>query len=360
MSWSGGMIEEAAVVFTPLRGQLRAVQLLTAAVVQGRIAPAYLFVGPEGVGRALGARCFIELLFRQGLSDPARRSRDPNPHPSQAPSQDPSRANDGAALRSRLIQGNHPDVLWVEPTYLHQGKTLTPAEAEAQGLKRKAPPQIRLEQIRELARFLSYPPLEAPRSVVVIEQAETMAEAAANGLLKTLEEPGLATLILLSPRPDALLPTLVSRCQRIPFVPLNPADLEAVLAEQNQGDLIHQPELLALAEGSPGAAIAHSQRLAEVPTELLSELQTLLQQPSPPPRQALSLAAQLSKALDLELQIWLLGYLQHWLWERGLQVRPPARMTQTLQQFEQARQRLLRYVQPLLVWEVLLLGTDTP
>jgi len=49
-----------------------------------------------------------------------------------------------------------------------------------------------------------------------LEQAETMAEAAANALLKTLEEPGQATLI--APAAESLLPTLVSRCQRIPFI----------------------------------------------------------------------------------------------------------------------------------------------
>ncbi len=56
--------------------------------------------------------------------------------------------------------------------------------------------------------------------MVVIEDAETMAEPAANGLLKTLEEPGKATLILIAPSPEALLPTLVSRCSAFPSVAL--------------------------------------------------------------------------------------------------------------------------------------------
>ncbi len=74
-----------------------------------------------------------------------------------------------------------------------------------------------IEQIREITNFLSRPPLESSRSVVVIEQADTMTESAANALLKTLEEPGKATLILIAPSPSSLLPTLVSRCQHIPL-----------------------------------------------------------------------------------------------------------------------------------------------
>jgi hypothetical protein len=95
-------------------------------------------------------------------------------------------------MQNRVRQRNHPDLLWVEPTYMNQGKRLSTKEAEEAGLKRKAPPQIRLEQVREIGEFLSRPPLEAGRSVVVLEQAETMGEGAANGLLKTLEEPGKA------------------------------------------------------------------------------------------------------------------------------------------------------------------------
>lgn len=86
-------------------------------------------------------------------------------------------------------------MLWIAPTYSHQGKLLSAAEATAAGVKRKAPPQIRIEQIREISQFLSRPPLLGDRAVIVIEQAQTMVEGAANALLKTLEEPGKATII---------------------------------------------------------------------------------------------------------------------------------------------------------------------
>jgi len=309
-------------VFAPLIGQSQAVELLNQAVLQHRVAPAYLFAGPSGVGRSLAARCFLELLFHKN----ALSAKQPG-------------------LQHRLQQGNHPDLLWVQPTYLHQGKLLSAAEAVAAGLKRKAPPQIRLDQVRQLAQFLGRPPMEAARSVVVIEQAETMAEAAANGLLKTLEEPGKATLILIAPGTDALLPTLISRCQRIPFHRLSTEALAQVLEQAGYAEILQHPELLEIAQGSPGEAIASWQQLQAIPADLLQDLT----QPLRSARAALELARRLDKALDTEAQLWLIDYLQHALWRSRRQPR-------LLQYLEKARQSLLSYAQPRLVWEVTLMA----
>ena len=195
-------------MFSSLIGQQQAVELLTQSVKQNRVAPAYMFVGADGVGRSLAAQCFIELLFSSFVK------------PDQIP-----------ILQHRIKQRNHPALLWVEPTYQYQGQRFTPAEAAQKGVKRKAPPIIRLEQIREITQFLARPPLEAARNVIVLEQAETMAESAANALLKTLEEPGKATLILIAPSPESVLPTLVSRCQKIPFYRLDNAAMKQVLTQ---------------------------------------------------------------------------------------------------------------------------------
>ncbi|MCU0568928.1 MAG: DNA polymerase III subunit delta' [Oculatellaceae cyanobacterium Prado106] len=308
--------------FPALIGQPQAVELLTRAVRQDRIAPAYLFVGAPGVGRSLAARYFAGLLL--------------SPEP---------QAEVSTALRQRIEQGNHPDLFWVEPTYLHQGKRYSAAEAAEMGLKRKSPPEIRLEQVREVARFLSRPPLEAVRSVVVLEEADTMAESAANGLLKTLEEPGNATLILIAPSPESLLPTLVSRCQRIPFRRLDTGAIAQVLQQANQSEILQHPEVLALAQGSPGAAIDHWQQLQAMPPELLEQVKQLPRSL----RQALELARQIAQALDTEAQLWLLDYLQQHYWET-------LRQPQILQTLETARRNLLQYVQPRLVWEVTLMG----
>ncbi|MGB3199992.1 MAG: DNA polymerase III subunit delta', partial [Nodosilinea sp.] len=229
--------------FDGLVGQDTAIALLHRAVDQQRVAPAYLFSGPGGVGRQLAAERLVELLF--------------TPEP-ETPS---------PTLRRRIAQRNHPDLLWVEPTYLHQGRLIGASVAAQEGLSRKSPPQTRLEQVRQIAQFLSRPPLEAPRAVVVIEAAETMAEGAANGLLKTLEEPGQATIILLAPGPQSLLPTLVSRCQTIPFQRLNAADMTTVLRRVGADEVLVHPQILAMAQGSPGGAIAAYNQLQTIPAD---------------------------------------------------------------------------------------------
>jgi DNA polymerase III subunit delta' len=304
--------------FASVIGQSQATELLTQAVRLSRVAPAYLFAGPDGVGRSLTARCFVELLFS---------------------------ATADVSLQQRLRQGNHPSLLWVQPTYLHQGQQLSATEAAEKGLKRKAPPVIRLEQIRKITEFLGRPPLSAPRNVVVVEQAETMAESAANALLKTLEEPGKATIILIAPTVESLLSTLVSRCQRIPFNRLDTMKLTQVLTQTGHPEILTQPEVLSLAAGSPGQAIAHAQQLQDIPAELLQNVTVAPKSL----RQSLELARQIDKTLDSEAQLWLVDYLQQSYWQRS---RHPG----IVQQLEQARKSLLCYAQPRLVWECTLMS----
>lgn len=312
--------------FDGLVGQDTAIALLHRAVDQQRVAPAYLFSGPDGVGRRLAAERLAERLFTPELETPS------------------------PTLRRRITQRNHPDLLWVEPTYLHQGRLIGTSAAAQEGLSRKSPPQTRLEQVRQIAQFLSRPPLEASRAVVVIEAAETMAEGAANGLLKTLEEPGQATIILLAPGPQSLLPTLVSRCQTIPFQRLDAADMATVLERVGQAEVLTQPQILAMAQGSPGGAIAAYNQLQTIPPDLL----TALHQPPRSLREALEQGRQITKALDTEAQLWLLDYLLNWYWQSY-----PAESPRWLPKLEAAKGYLRRFVQPRLVWEVMLMELVT-
>ncbi len=315
--------------FAPLIGQPRAVELLTQAVTKQRIAPAYLFAGPDGVGRSLAARCFVEFLFSQHESQSSKKE----------------------GVRNRIQQRNHPDLLWVEPTYLYQGKRLSIAEAIASGIKRKTPPVIRLEQIREISQFLSRSAMEAPRSIVVLEQAETMAEAAANALLKTLEEPGQATLILIANGVESLLPTLVSRCQRVPFFRLESSALAHVLESTGHADILLQAQILQLAQGSPGAAIAHWQKLQEISPELLQRVS----QPPHSHQEALHLARQIDHEIEPESQLWLIDFLQACYWQPNLHPYAFQQTIRQLQVLQKAREYLLHNVTPRLVWEVTLM-----
>lgn len=318
--------------FAQLIGQAQAIALLRRVVALQRVAPGYLFVGPAGTGKSLAALGFARLLLQPTPTGDGEHG-----------------TSQWSVLARRIGDRNHPDLLWVEPTYLHQGQLLTSSQAAEAGLKRKSPPRIRLPQIREIARFLSRPALESPRSVVVIEQAERMAEAAANALLKTLEEPGKATLILMSPNQQALLPTLISRCQAIPFRRLSQADLAQVLAANGHSEILQSPEVLAIAQGSPGRAIESWQQLQSLPPELVAQVG----KPPTTLRDALELAKAITQTLDTEAQLWLLDYLQHRYWHQGQAAET------AIASLEKARTYLLSYVQPRLVWEVTLSNMAT-
>ncbi|MFM1800259.1 MAG: hypothetical protein RLZZ117_2537 [Cyanobacteriota bacterium] len=311
-------------LFDGLIGHGLAVKLLRSALGSGRLAPAYLFAGPEGVGRRLAARRFLEGLLSQGRGDPS--------------------------LRRRLAQGNLADLLWQEPTFLHQGQTVPASQAEELGVSRRTPPQIRLEQVREVSRFLSRRPIESPRPLVVIEAAEAMAEAAANALLKTLEEPGDGLLILISSAPERLLDTIRSRCHCIPFLPLSPPDMEAVLRQVRPPEEPTSPprpdpeELLTLAAGSPGALLRHRQQWQGLPEGLADRLGTLASHPL----SSLELARDISEGLDGDQQLWLLQWWQNKLWRNERKERQVVRL-------EVLRKHLLSHVQPRLAWEVTLL-----
>jgi DNA polymerase-3 subunit delta' len=319
------MAEATPALFEGLLGQAPATTLLLAALQQQRLAPAYLFAGPDGVGRSRAALRFLEGVIAgpQG----------------------------SAAVRRRLEEGNHPDLLWVEPTYSDKGQLVAASQAAAAGVSRKAPPQLRLEQVRGVSQFLGRRPLEASRCLVVIEAVEAMAEGAANALLKTLEEPGDGLLILLSAAPDRLLSTIRSRCQTVPFSSLSPQDLTHVLSnlvppapQDEPSGRLDPPELLELAAGSPGALLQHRQQWQALPEGLAQRLSTMAASPV----EALGLARDLCEALDVEQQLWLLDWWQLQLWRRHLNAAQQRRL-------DTLRRQLRAFVQPRLAWEVALL-----
>ena len=316
-----------AELFEDLLGQSQAVALLRAGLQQQRLAPAYLFCGPDGVGRRLAALRFLEGAIA-GL-------------------------NGSPSVRRRLQDGNHPDLLWVEPTYSEKGQLVPASQAEAAGVSRKAPPQLRLEQVRAVSQFLARRPVESSRCLVVMETVEAMAEGAANALLKTLEEPGDGMLILLTASPDRLLSTIRSRCQSIPFGRLDPQTLEAVLQRHGHGGMTQAgdpPELLELAAGSPGALLEQRAQWQALPEGLTGRCSAFsAPNGAQTPMVALSLARDLCEVLDVEQQLWLLDWWQLHLWRERQDPAP-------LKRLEQLRSQLRSYVQPRLAWEVALLS----
>jgi DNA polymerase-3 subunit delta' len=187
-----------------IAGQDRAVRLLRGALETERVHHAYLLAGPEGVGKELLALCFAQAANCEALP--------------------PDRPCGKCAHCAGIARGNFPDVMWVMP----QAELIARGKISKSDLEAAPSKEIRVDEIRALAKRLSLAALRGRRKVAIVTPADAMNERAQNTLLKTLEEPPAATTFLLvSASPDALLPTIRSRCARIQ---LGPAPEEAIVA----------------------------------------------------------------------------------------------------------------------------------
>lgn len=186
---------------------------------EDRIPHAMLFCGTDGVGKSLVAEALAAAILCHA------------PVHNQA-------CGHCKACRA-LAAGTHPDFFQIQP------------ESET-----KATPAIRIEAVRKLQEEIARIPLFSERRVVIMQEADKMNEAAANCLLKTIEEPsGQIVFILLTSRPSALLDTIISRCMRVEFGILQPEELVAILHQQG----IEEPlagKLASIADGSVSKALA--------------------------------------------------------------------------------------------------------
>lgn len=148
-----------------------------------------------------------------------------------------------------FAQGNHPDFRRVEPLAPEEESETAPGKKAA----KKSLPIIKVDAIRELADFLNLSAHRGGWRVALIQPAELMNPAAANALLKTLEEPPARVLLLLvSHQLGRLLPTVLSRCRKV-AVPLPDADI--ALQWLHSAGAIDAETLLAEAGGAPLAAL---------------------------------------------------------------------------------------------------------
>ncbi len=264
------MTELPPLCFTRLLGQEKGKRILLRSLAAGRIPHALLFRGPDGVGKALFARGLAAVLNCRDQAAGAACGRCPSCR--------------------KLAAMNHPDFLVVRP--------------EKGALK--------IEQIRRLSRELSYPPYESKRRVVVLEDIQTMRREAANSLLKTLEEPPADNLLVLTADASReILPTLVSRCQVVPFVPLSLVDTVTLL-QQHGVDAVAAPLLARLSEGSPGRALLfHRQEMVGLWREVVT---LLVGAGEDPDREVLPLLHMAERMAALQEALpSLLGLLKIWL-----------------------------------------------
>src|SRR5438067_1048150 len=219
--------------WTDVAGQDRAVRVLRSALVRDQAHHAYLLAGPAGVGKELLARVFALAANCEAEQLEARPC--------------------GVCSNCRAIaRGNFPDVMWVMP----QSEMVARGLISRADLETAPSKEIRVDEIRALAKRLSLAALRGRRKVAIVTPAEAINERAQNTLLKTLEEPPPATtFLLLSANPDALLPTIRSRCAR---VQLGPVPEELIVARLLR-DGVAEPaarERAARAQGSFSRALA--------------------------------------------------------------------------------------------------------
>ena len=220
-----------------LVGQRPAVAVLEGLLRSGRVPHALLFQGPAGVGKATAARAFAAGLNCEGTG--------------AVPC--------GLCPSCLLIdKDTHPDVLWVgrlsqKEIERRDSSRLSPYEAET--AEADLGQWILVDQIRTLNGLVGLRPRQGRRRVFIIDPAERMNREAQNSLLKTLEEPPeRSVLILVSPRPHALLPTVRSRVFAVGFTALRTVELSDWLAAGGM-ERDEAGARAALAWGSPGRAL---------------------------------------------------------------------------------------------------------
>lgn len=225
---------------------------------EDRLHHAWLLAGPRGIGKASFATIAAATVLAGDRAGPF------GPSP-------------GHPVLPLLAAGSHPDF-----------RALARLPRDKGQLAR----EISVDQVRELLPLFHATPALGDRRVVVVDAADDLNRAAANALLKMLEEPPAGTLFLLvSHAPDRLLPTIRSRCRLLRFRPLEVSNVRAVLARAlPDADAADIDAMTQLAGGSPGAAL---QLGAAGVADLVAALDTLAAGEAGP-EAALALARQLA------------------------------------------------------------------
>ena len=223
------MSQESIGTLSDVRGQEAALGVLASALTSSRVPHAYLFVGPEGVGKAKAARLWAQILLCEAPVSPVQAC--------------------GQCVGCRkAVAGGHPDLLSVD------------FERQAALLKEPLEKQksIKIDTVREMEHTLRLKPSEARVKVALLDPADALVDAAAHALLKILEEPPAAThLVLIAREATALLPTIRSRCHLVRFRPLDQVTLAEIVRGLKPGVSEAETRTAAtVAEGSVARALA--------------------------------------------------------------------------------------------------------
>jgi len=241
-----------------LLGQPRAREVLEASLRSGRVHHAWIFHGPEGVGKLTAALGFAALLL-----DPTAGEQPDGWFG----------ADEASECRGLLRAGAHPDLHVVRKELARYSRV---PEIRTRKLT-TIPVEVLRQYLLEPAYLASQTGGGRVGKVFIVDEAELIDLTGQNLLLKTLEEPPVGTVIILvTSRPDRLLPTIRSRSQRVAFGPLDEGAMRAWLdraSEEVEGLAGAEASVLALAGGSPGLALMALQTgMGGWPAEVEGEL----------------------------------------------------------------------------------------
>ncbi|MBM3251728.1 MAG: DNA polymerase III subunit delta' [Candidatus Omnitrophica bacterium] len=201
--------------FKKIIGQEKAINFLLQSIKNNKLASSYLFIGPEGVGKALVAQEFAKLLNCQ---------------------KDNLDACDSCSSCLKIDNRNHPDIHWLEKN--------------ESGV-------IKIEDIRQLGQEINLKPYEAKKKVFIINEAHAMNAEASNALLKTLEEPPKDSILILTTNSaERMFSTIVSRCQKVFFSSINIEELKLILERDYHLKVSASHYLARFTEGRLGKSLS--------------------------------------------------------------------------------------------------------
>ena len=273
--------------FREVIGHRSLLTLVSRAIAHDSLPPSLVFAGPEGVGKC---RVAVAVAAALNCQAPVRAQREavaagPSTHsgtgrgradaPSGTDTSDRSEifgrldnleidACGTCPVCRRIGRGVHADVMMIAP-----GDTGA----------------IKIDQIREATERAAYRPFEGRRRLVIIDDADTLVVEAQNALLKTLEEPPSASVfVLVSARPDMLVPTVRSRCQRLQFGRLTAAEVTALLMRAHGYSEENARAAAAAADGSVGRALAEGSSECALARDAAARVLRAVSAPSDPRR----------------------------------------------------------------------------
>ncbi|MFZ7102173.1 MAG: DNA polymerase III subunit delta' [Peptococcaceae bacterium] len=224
--------------FEKIRGQDTAVKMLKNSIIGNHISHAYLFAGPEGVGKKAAALAFAQALNCVNSAD------------------SPGRGCQTCISCRKVLNSNHPDIEVIKP----DGQS------------------IKIDQVRNLKNKVYYKCYESKYKVIIFDDAHLLTIEGANSLLKVLEEPPENTIfVLVTAEPQQLPDTILSRCQQVQFKPLASQNIVDILRIKYPADTDRLKLVAGLAGGSlvKAAGLLEEGELLEIRSETVGFLQRL-------------------------------------------------------------------------------------